>query len=605
MEKLRLQDISDIANLKKAIKFVKQDKEDEDITCPLHDLPYFYKIEDKLHDLKSRMDSGTYQPEKCIILERIKSSFTTRPISYISIEDWIVAQAILNKVGPILDEKIPQNSYAFRVNHNRDKSNKRKFFKAWYRDWPKFIRSIRDHIKGDLPCLLVTDIAGYFENIDLDRLKQMILDAGISQEVADLLAMQLESWVWRYLYVIHRQRGLLQGNDASSLYANFYLFNMDAYFENAGITYNRFMDDINIHVRSKSEAKRILGDLNRILRNKGLTINTAKTHILADDEIEEHFLFSVTDEIEKLLKDIKELGDSSTLKDKRKDIHICLESRNRINSYLFKRLVTAYIRTRDDSLYERGLEYLEKYPDLTEKLCKYFNSLTNCNQVASGLLAFLKEPERNLFPSQEQRILECLLLLDITNPIFTRGIVELSDTKVHDNNYNYYSRSLYALLLYKYGNCDVLEKAAQLYLNGQEQNIILKKHLALCATRLTDKDEVLKVTERLKREANPELTDLGVFIEEAQTMESIKDLLKHINLKVFHFGKDITILLGIRDVILLNILKFNTKGFNTQLLQNHINRYKEKLGCRRTLELLEEIEDHLSISSPAMSSDLR
>ena len=201
---LHLRDVADLNNLRNAVRFVKQDKVDEHIHCPLRDLPYMWKIDEKLLDLRVRLLDGTYQPQKCTIIELVKSSFTTRPISHISIEDWIVAQAILNKVAPILDDKIPNNSFAFRLNPNRDKSTKQKFFKAWYRDWPKFIGMIRNQIGATLPCLLVTDIAGYFENIDLDRLKQMIIEAGVSQEVADLLGIQLESWTWRRLYVVHR-----------------------------------------------------------------------------------------------------------------------------------------------------------------------------------------------------------------------------------------------------------------------------------------------------------------------------------------------------------------------------------------------------------------
>jgi len=279
MHTVQLKHIADIKNLKKAVRFVKQDKEDENIHCPLHDLPYLWKVDKKLSDLKSRLLDGTYQPQKCTILEVAKSSFTTRPTSHISIEDWIVAQAILNKVALILDKKIPENSFAFRLNPKRDKSSKHKFFKAWYRDWPKFIKNIRAQIGNDLPCLLITDIGGYFENIDLDRLNQMIIDARVSQQIADLLVIQLESWTWRHLYVVHRHRGLLQGNDISSFYANFYLWDVDKYYENRAIICHRFMDDFNIHTKDRNEAKKILTGLNQLFRNKGLTINTAKTLI--------------------------------------------------------------------------------------------------------------------------------------------------------------------------------------------------------------------------------------------------------------------------------------------------------------------------------------
>ncbi len=589
MDRLRLKDIADIKNLRNAVRFVKEDKAEERIHCPLYDLPYLWKIEKKLLDLGTRLLNGTYQPQKCTILEVVKSSFTTRPISHINIEDWIVAQGILNKVAPILDKKIPPNSFAYRLNPKRDSSSKHKFFKAWYRDWPKFIKSIRDSVSGELPCLLITDIAGYFENIDLDRLKQMSIDAGVSQEVADLLGIQLESWTWRYLYVIHRQRGLLQGNAASYLYANFYLWDIDEYYEKKGIVYHRFLDDVNIHAKSKSEAKIILTKLNQFLRNKGLALNTAKTYILEGNEIENHFMFSLMDEIEVLLKDIKKNGDSSQLKRKRKDIYKKILKWDRLNSYLFKRLLTAYIQTRDGTLFKNSIKYLELYPDLTDKLCQYYRSLKNGNKVAEFLLEFLTDDNRNLFPSQEQRIIECLLDIDINSQSIWKRIAELSKAKVHNKECNYYSKALYSLLLYKYGERQELQEVTGIYLHGRETEPVLRKYLALGATRLAGSQELDDVIERLKLEANPELTELGVFLDEAKKVNPINNLLKHINLRTFYFGKDKVFTLDIRSIILLNILKYNREGANTQLLENHINRYKSKIASKRVLRLLEEI----------------
>ena len=96
------------------------------------------------------------------------------------------------------------------------------------------------------------------------------------------------------------------------------------------------------------------------------------------------------------------------------------------------------------------------------------------------------------------------------------------------------------------------------------------------------------VVERLKREANPGLTELGVFLDEARVVP-INRLLKYVNLKIFYFGKDKVFTLDIRNIILLNILKYNREGANTQLIENHINRYKAKISSKRILQLLNEI----------------
>jgi len=295
------------------------------------------------------------------------------------------------------------------------------------------------------------------------------------------------------------------------------------------------------------------------------------------------------DEIEVLLKDIKKNGDSSQLKRKRRDIYKKILNKDGLNSYLFRRLLTAYIQTRDSTLFRNSMEYVELYPDLTDKLCHYYRSLKNGNKVAESLLEFLADDSKNLFPSQEQRITECLLDIDIVSQNIWKRITELSIAKVHDKECNYYSKALYSLLLYKYGGREELQKVTGIYLHGGETEPVLKKYLALGATRLAGDQALKDVIERLKREANPELTELGVFLDEARKVDPVNSLLKHVNLRTFHFGKDKVLTLDTRSIILLNILKYNKEGTNTQLLENHINRYKTKIASKRILQLLDEI----------------
>lgn len=593
MSTLKLREIADVSNLRDALKFVRQDKQDEYIHCPLRDIPYLWKIEARLPELSSRLLSGIYQPQKATILELIKSSFTTRPISHIYIEDWIVAQAILNKIGPLLDSRILSNSFAYRLNPNRNKSAKHSFFKAWYRDWPKFIQAIRNSIKSELPCILITDIAGYFENIDLNRMRQMIIESGVSQLVTDLLIVQLENWTWRHLYVSNRQMGLLQGNDTSSLYANFYLYDIDEYYWNKNIVYQRFMDDINIHAVNKNRAKIILGELVGLLRNKGLTVNTAKTYILEGNEIEKHFQFKAMDQIETLMKTIDKQGDSKYVKKRKTEIHNKLIDNAPLNLHLFKRLMTAYIRTRDGSIINRTLKYLVKYPDLTEKLCSYYLSLKNGNKVAKLLVTFLNDSEQNLFPSQEQLIIECLLYLNITVPDIWKEMTSTALNKISSPECNYYSKALYSLLVYKYGERRDLEKTTDIYLNGKIEEPILKKYLSLIPTRLANDDRYNRSIELLKKEANLELTELGIFLDETRKEKKIQDLIKFSNLKILHFGKYRFTTLDISYLILLNTLRRNKYRSNKNAIENHVNNYRVKIQCTRTKILLDELKQRL------------
>ncbi len=65
----------------------------------------------------------------------------------------------------------------------------------------------------------------------------------------------------------------------------------------------RWMDDINIGVDSKDDAYSLLGDVNEVLKSRGLALNLSKTKIYSSDEAKIHFMFdenTYLDEVNKL-----------------------------------------------------------------------------------------------------------------------------------------------------------------------------------------------------------------------------------------------------------------------------------------------------------------
>jgi hypothetical protein len=105
-----LKDVAELDNLRLALRFVRQDKEDEVIRDPLKDVAFLETGGSKLQNLSRQLVDGDYDPEPSLIVETGKSNHTSRPLSHITLYDWIVAQAILNHAAPVLDAEIPLSS---------------------------------------------------------------------------------------------------------------------------------------------------------------------------------------------------------------------------------------------------------------------------------------------------------------------------------------------------------------------------------------------------------------------------------------------------------------------------------------------------------------
>ena len=587
-----IDDIADLANLRKAVRFALQDKGDEAVLDPLRDIPFLENLDSRLTDISERLKAGDYEPRGVTIVELPKGNYTTRPISQLSMEDWVVAQAILNVVAERLDSLIPVTSFAMRLNPKRDDSPRQQFFKGWYREWPRFLRRIRRMVSSRLPCLVVADISGYFEHIDLDQLKEIILAARVPPEIADLISNQVQRWTWRDRYSVDSSRGLLQGTDIASLYANVYLHDIDSFFVKNGVDHQRYIDDFNFHVADAAEGKRLLGELTRILRRKGLSLNAAKTAVLCDSEIETHFNFDVGDRLERHLDDLKTNGDLPRVRAERNALRRVIYGLKVANPHLFKRLITAYTRARAGRFLNEALRLLVHNPDLTPNLCKYFRAM-DTDRVLDGLISFLEDPARNLFPGQEQQLLETLFLMSLRQDRHRAHLAQLARGKLGNRKVDAYSRALYVFLMYKVAEPNEIVGLVDTYLGRRETNAMVKKHLALTCTRLVDPSRFGRVVERLKRETDPDLTETGIFMDEIQNSppDKLKSIMQRTRMRrdFYHNPPGSTVdRLDLRDLVILNLVRESNDTGVRGHLRRRLQRFRRAVSCPRAKALLEE-----------------
>jgi hypothetical protein len=594
---LTTNDIAALDNLRHAFRFVRQDKEDEIITDALRDIPFIDALDSRLKSIANRLLTGEYDPKRAYIVEVGKGNYTTRPMSHIAIDDWIVAQAILNLVAETLDLRIPKSSFAMRLSPARMAKPSARFFKKWYSAWPEFRNRVRRNITAKTPVVVITDISGYYEHIDLRLLAEMILEAGIPREIVNLIRAQLERWTWKQRYASNNARGLPQGNDVVGMYANFYLRELDEHFDASGIRYHRYMDDIAIHVRDVGEARRELAQLSQFVRQLGLSLNSAKTRILSGAAIEQYYQFVIGDELEAHLRQLRLGGESLARKTERRSLRKRLRAAPVPNVHLVRRLMTSYIRARDGSLRAEAFALLASQPEMTPNVCRYMKAL-DTDRVAADLAQLLDATLDSPHPAQQQNLLECLGLLTVRGAATRAKIRELGWEVTKHPQAHPYSRCLAALLLYRFGEAADIVRLVDRYIRREERHPLVQKHLALAVTRLNDPGRFIRVLDALKSEADPDLTDTGLFFEHVKRggQAQIKAIVDRTRLIVdtYDLPKGGRVRrLDVRDLMLLNLCRFADDVRSRPLIKKRIDAWKPQIICPTSRALLAEVEARL------------
>jgi retron-type reverse transcriptase len=213
---------------------------------------YAFRLEENLKGLLLKLEAGTYRPQPILEIDVPKSNLAVRPGSVVEIEDRIVLFAILCLIAPILDKKLPPTVYSNRLKDKSDKENlfkdteildfpflkkttiqtRLQIFEPWYGQWPQFIeQSQYTFQKEGYNFLSIADISAYFENINLEILRDILLRyLPKEQRIVNMLMSIYEDWVLKTPDGRSVGRGIPQGNSASSFLANIYLLPLDEAF---------------------------------------------------------------------------------------------------------------------------------------------------------------------------------------------------------------------------------------------------------------------------------------------------------------------------------------------------------------------------------------
>lgn len=237
--------------------------------------------EKKYLDICERIVENEYEfsiPKKIVINKIGKNK---KRIVYMFNEDEVIILKYINYLLYDYDYMFSSNLYSFRKN-----------------------KSVKDAINGiqrihnlDNMYAYKVDISNYFNSVSIDILL-VNLKNEIDENTYNLFNSILSNN--KVIYnkkVIKEEKGIMAGVPISSFLANYYLKDMDRYFENNNIKYFRYADDILVLSNNIEELIEYKNDIHNYLIDSGLNINPDKEYIFNPKESVEFLGFEINGRI--------------------------------------------------------------------------------------------------------------------------------------------------------------------------------------------------------------------------------------------------------------------------------------------------------------------
>ena len=245
--------------------------------------PYEIELVDQNTDewlghLSEKVAAG-YRPGSAAIADVPKGNGAVRPGAVLSLEDRTVYADIVGSLFPRVSTGLRWSQgtvdFSYRLAAQPDRVN---WFSNRFIGWTQFRRKQLDKLQNDEKTthVVVTDLTGFYENIDLSILASDLRSLGCDPETVQLLSTCLYRWG------VIPGRGIPQGYSASDILAKVYLNPIDRAMIDEGFDYIRYVDDIRLFCLGFANCKQALLFLTQALRRRGLNLQTAKTKMMGE-----------------------------------------------------------------------------------------------------------------------------------------------------------------------------------------------------------------------------------------------------------------------------------------------------------------------------------
>jgi len=285
--------LKDSLDLKNAIDWLTLDSADDFFPDPLG----WADIKKSRKDFIKRTEHRILQADRIThITEYVpKKSGMLREAVWLHPEHRILYLAILKKFLQRLDSRLCKEVYSYRSD-SPNNPQEYPFTKRMDR-WKNFHNDFRRAaLEDSTGAILITDIASYFDHININQLGNRIISIlaasfdGSDNEVLQFLLKLLCMWGCDGF-------GMPHNYDASSFFGSLYLHNVDCDMKEKRYRYFRWLDDIRIVAKSREQALRAIHDLQASLARHRLFLATDKTDIYEKNSKEYNNILNIEDNI--------------------------------------------------------------------------------------------------------------------------------------------------------------------------------------------------------------------------------------------------------------------------------------------------------------------
>lgn len=378
--------------------------------------------------LNRALIGGIYRPSPMEVCDVPKGGGALRPGSVLRLEDAVVYAACVDAAFERIYERIASArrtfDFAYRL---RDPANRDGWFLDQFAGWKDFDRASIGRIQAGAQWVVVADIAGYFEHVDLSQLFSDLRAIGVNESVLQQLSTLLNNWT----YV--SGRGIPQGQSPSDILGKLYLTSVDENLASQGFDHIRYVDDIRVFCDDVAQARKAILSLSRLLRARGLSVQAAKLQILRSDKAQEKFegVRAVVANLERAYAgDLNDLlgSDAPSMSVTQAEealaaadvdeyptevlrkvwmAHFSGEVTS-FNGTLFRFLLGRLGRANDAVAVPRVLDFLVTHPDQTAFIIKYLGATGSLPVVEDRLAAFVTSAEA-VYEFQLYEIIEGVL----------------------------------------------------------------------------------------------------------------------------------------------------------------------------------------------------
>jgi RNA-directed DNA polymerase len=214
--------------------------------------------------IKSKLVSGTYQPQAVRVVEIPKPTGGYRQLGIPPVVDRLIQQAVYQVLSPMFDPEFSEHSYGFRARRSAHGA----------------VRKAREYQQQGKRWVVDIDLAKFFDEVNHDVLMARIKRKVKDKRMLKLIASFLRSGIMVGGIISQREKGTPQGSPLSPLLSNIMLDDLDKELESRGHSFCRYADDCNIYVGSRKAGERVMESTTRFIQKKlKLKVNREKSAV--------------------------------------------------------------------------------------------------------------------------------------------------------------------------------------------------------------------------------------------------------------------------------------------------------------------------------------